>query len=219
MNDVPSVNDVIALYPTARKVEDWLKRNSRGRSLLDYPIMTFPQLVDRLWREFGPRGAMLDELQERLAADEAMDDARETLGSADHVLGLIRQFKSAALTPADLRAAARALAPGGDASGIRDRIAGLSDAFERYERLLAARGLCDRHDRERVVLEQLLALEQSGARPALLDGVRQSAGRRDLRFQPAPVHDRHGAHPDRRRRDAHHPGRRSFGQRRDASPS
>jgi hypothetical protein len=48
------VNDVIALYPTARKVEDWLMRRSRGRSLLDYPIMTFPQLVDRLWREFGP---------------------------------------------------------------------------------------------------------------------------------------------------------------------
>jgi ATP-dependent helicase/DNAse subunit B len=167
------VNDVIALYPTARKVEDWLKRNSRGRSLLDYPIMTFPQLVDRLWREFGPRGAMLDELQERLAADEAMDDARDSLGSADHVLGLIRQFKSAALTPADLRAAARALASGGDTSDIGNRVSGVAGAFERYERLLDARGLCDRHDRERVVLEQLLALEQRGARPALLDGVRQ----------------------------------------------
>ncbi len=166
------MNDVIALYPTARKVEDWLMRHSRGRSLLDYPIMTFPQLVDRLWREFGPRGMLLDELQERLAADEAMGGARATLGSANHVLGLIRQFKSAALTPSDLRAASRALAPGDNAGGLRDRIAGLSDAFERYERLLARRGLSDRHDRERVVLEHLLALEKSGARPALLDGVR-----------------------------------------------
>ena len=58
------MNKLIALYPTARKVEDWLKRHSRGRTLLDYPIMTFPQLIDRLWREFGPRGTMLDELQE-----------------------------------------------------------------------------------------------------------------------------------------------------------
>ena len=169
------MNDVIALYPTARKVEDWLKRHSRGRSLLDYPIMTFPQLIDRLWREFGPRGALLDELQERLAAAEAVGDQRDALGSADHVLGLIRQFKSAALGAADLRAAARALSPGGgnDDAPIGARVNRLADAFDRYERLLAERGLTDRHDRERVVLEQLLALERGGACPALLDGVRQ----------------------------------------------
>ena len=167
------MNDVIALYPTARKVEDWLMRHSRGRSLLDYPIMTFPQLIDRLWREFGPRGVMLDELQERLAAEEAIGDARDALGSADHVLGLIRQFKSAALTADDLRAAARAMAPGDGAAGIRARAGGLADAFDRYERLLLERGLCDRHDRERVVLEQLLALERNQRRPALLDGVHQ----------------------------------------------
>ena len=167
------MNDVIALYPTARKVEDWLMRHSRGRSLLDYPIMTFPQLIDRLWREFGPRGVMLDELQERLAAEEAIGDARDALGSADHVLGLIRQFKSAALTADDLRAAARTMVPGDGAAGIRARAGGLADAFERYERRLAERGLCDRHDRERVVLEQLLALERNQRRPALLDGVHQ----------------------------------------------
>jgi ATP-dependent helicase/DNAse subunit B len=166
------VNDVITLYPTARKVEDWLKRNSRGRSLLDYPIMTFPQLVDRLWREFGPRGVMLDELQELLAAQEAVRGARDALGSADHVLGLIRQFKSAALNSDDLRAAVRAMA-GAGAATIRARVSDLADAFDRYERLLAQRGLCDRHDRERIVLEQLLALERSNRRPALLDGVRQ----------------------------------------------
>lgn len=166
------MNKAIALYPTARKVEDWLKRQSRGgRTLLDYPIMTFPQLVDRLWREFGPRGTMLDELQERLAADEAMGDSRAALGSADHVLGLIRQFKSAALGPSDLRAAAAALPA--QAAAVRGRIGALAAAFERYERLLAARGLCDRHDRERIVLEQLLALDKRGARPALLDGVEQ----------------------------------------------
>ncbi len=165
------MNDVITLYPTARKVEDWLMRHSRGRSLLDYPIMTFPQLIDRLWREFGPRGVLLDELQERLAAEEATDDAREALGSGSHVLGLIRQFKSAALNADDLRAAVCTMAPGGDA-GIRIRACRLADAFERYERLLADRGLCDRHDRERMVLEQLLALERIGRRPALLEGVR-----------------------------------------------
>jgi ATP-dependent helicase/DNAse subunit B len=165
------VNDVITLYPTARKVEDWLMRHSRGRSLLDYPIMTFPQLIDRLWREFGPCGVMLDELQERLAAEEATDDAREALGRGSHVLGLIRQFKSAALNADDLRAAVRTMAPGGGA-GIRIRAGRLADAFERYERLLADRGLCDRHDRERMVLKQLLALERIDRRPALLEGVR-----------------------------------------------
>ncbi|HVB78925.1 MAG TPA: PD-(D/E)XK nuclease family protein [Candidatus Binataceae bacterium] len=173
------MNDVIALYPTARKVEDWLMRHSRGGALLDYPIVTFPQLVDRLWREFGPRGALLDELQERLAAGEAMSAQRDALGAArggaGHVLGLIRQFKSAALTAADLRAAARAPVPGHGADGaaIRARLDGLAEVFERYERLLAERGLSDRHDRERVVLERLLALEHRGARPSLLEGVRQ----------------------------------------------
>lgn len=165
------MNKLIALYPTARKVEDWLKRHSRGRTLLDYPIMTFPQLIDRLWREFGPRGTMLDELQELLAADEAMGDSRAALGRADHVLGLIRQFKSAALGLSDLRAAAAALPA--QAGAARSRIGALAAAFERYERLLAARGLCDRHDRERIVLRHLLALEKRGARPALLDGVEQ----------------------------------------------
>ncbi len=175
------MNGVIALYPTARKVEDLLMRHGRGRCLLDYPILTFPQLVDRLWREFGPRGALLDELQERLAAGEAMGLAGGGLGggrgSAGHVLGLIRQFKSAALTAGDLRAAARGLpgeaGGGADRAAVRARVAGLAEAFERYERLLTERGLCDRHDRERAVLEQLLALERRGARPALLDGVRQ----------------------------------------------
>lgn len=175
------MNSVITLYPTARKVEDWLMRHGRGRCLLDYPIMTFPQLIDRLWREFGPRGALLDELQERLAAGEAMGLAHGELGggrgSAGHVLGLIRQLKSAALAAGDLRTAARALA---DATGdraasanVRARVTGLAEVFERYDRLLAERGLCDRHDRERAVLEQLLALERRGARPALLEGVRK----------------------------------------------
>ena len=167
------MNDVIALFPTARKVEDWLMRHSRNGSVLDYPIMTFPQLVDRLWREFGPRGALLDDLQERLAAGESLSGNRDALengrGGADHVLGLIRQFKSAALTPGDLRAAASTL----DGARDRARVIGLAGAFERYERLLGERGLSDRHDRERVVLEQLLALERRGGRPKLFEGVRQ----------------------------------------------
>src|ERR1700691_25220 len=99
--------------------------------------MTFPQLVDRLWREFGPRGALLDELQERLAAGEAMGDDHSALlggrGRADHVLRLLRQFKSAALTAGDVRAAARAL----DGADVRARVIGMAEAFERYERLLA----------------------------------------------------------------------------------
>jgi ATP-dependent helicase/DNAse subunit B len=181
VDGVIPASGVIALYPTARKVEDWLMRHSRGRCLLDYPIMTFPQLIDRLWREFGPRGALLDELQERLAAGEAMGHAQSALGggrgSADHVLGLIRQFKSAALTASDLRGAARAQAAGvdggADSANVRARMIDLAEIFERYECLLAERGLCDRHDRERAVLEELLALERRGARPALLDGVRQ----------------------------------------------
>ena len=160
-------------------------RYGRGRCLLDYPIMTFPQLVDRLWREFGPRGALLDELQERLAAGEAIRLADGILNggsaSASRVLGLIRQFKSAGLTAGDLRVALRALPGGADGSAasgaVRAGVAGSADVFERYERLLAERELCDRHDRERAVLEQLLfragrraQLHGQGARVLRLQG-------------------------------------------------
>jgi ATP-dependent helicase/DNAse subunit B len=165
------MRDAIALYPTARKVEDWLKRHSRDRCLLGHRVMTFPQLVDQLWRGFGPRGAVLDDFQERLAVREAArpsDDKPGYVGrAADQVLGLIRQFKSAALAPADLRQAAQTLA-GQAAARHLNR---LTDIFEDYERLLSARKLCDRHDRERAVLDGLHQMERSGARPALLEGV------------------------------------------------
>ncbi len=165
------MNEVVALYPTALKVQDWLKRNSRNQCLLGHRVMTFPQLVDELWREFGPRGTLLDDLQERLAVREAakLDPNRTGYGgaAADQVLGLIRQFKSAALTPADLRLAGQALAR----EAAARRLTNLVAIFERYERLLREHRLCDRHDRERVVLEGLHELERRRSRPMLLDGV------------------------------------------------
>jgi len=173
--DRPLAAHLIALYPTARKVEDWLKRHSREGALLGYPAMTFPQLIDRLWREFGSRGAAVSDLHERLAAQEAIGGHSELLGDTAHVLGLIRQFKSAGLDADDLRAAARSLAPqAGRAPGRIDaRVDAVADALARYQRILEARGLCDRHDCERIVLDCLLALERQGRRPALLEGVRQ----------------------------------------------
>lgn len=168
------MDGVLALYPTARKVEDLLKRLSlKRRCLLGHCVMTFPQLIDRLWREFGPRGAVLDELGERLAACEAMAAGDGALGngvaSAESALGLIRQFKSAALEPGDLRHAAATLADRAAAA----RLGEIASVFERYQELLRRRAMCDRHDRERAVLEGLLARERRGARPALLDGIRQ----------------------------------------------
>lgn len=168
------MDGVLALYPTARKVEDWLKRLSRDRRcLLGYSVMTFPQLVDRLWGEFGPRGALLDDLGERLAACEALAAGGTTIGisraGADHVLGLIRQFKSAAIGPADVRSAAASLDARADTARLREFAA----VFERYEEILNRHGICDRHDRERAVLEGLIARAECGERPAMLDGIGQ----------------------------------------------
>jgi PD-(D/E)XK nuclease superfamily protein len=162
------MNEKIALYPTARKVEDLLKRASRSATLLGCPMMTLPQLVDRLWRETAPQTAILDELQERLAVEEAIAAAGGTLGSADHVMGLIRQFKSAGVGPADLRRASEAAA-----GALRKRTDGLAGVFDCYERLLKECGVCDRHDRERAVLDRLLAFEKTRSRPAALEGVTQ----------------------------------------------
>ena len=160
------MNEGIALYPTARKIEDLLKRTSRSATLLDYPVMTLPQLVDRLWREIAPQTPILDDLQERLAVEEALAAAGGALGSADHLMGLIRQFKSAGIAPDDLRRA-------GKSAGrpVLRRAGELAEVFERYERLLKECGLCDRHDRERAVLDRLLAFEAQHSRPATLSGV------------------------------------------------
>ena len=93
--DRPLAAHLIALYPTARKVEDWLKRHSRGGALLGYPAMTFPQLIDRLWREFGPRGAAVSDLHERLAAQEAIGGHSELLGDTESRQRLVKNAHTA----------------------------------------------------------------------------------------------------------------------------
>jgi ATP-dependent helicase/DNAse subunit B len=168
------MNERLAIYPTARKVEDLLKRQSREGPLLGHRIMTFPQLVDGLWRECGRYPIVLSTIGERLALEEALDhpdaSSREPLprtpGLLDCVHGVIREFKSAALEPQDLGEAAKVLA-----GGAARRVLALTSAFADYEALLRRRRLADRHDRERIVLEYLFEKERACQRPRFLDGV------------------------------------------------
>jgi ATP-dependent helicase/DNAse subunit B len=162
------MNDsLLAIYPTSRKASDQLTRMARGGCVLGSRITTLPQVVNALWREAADTRRSLTEVGERLVLLEAKAQARSlAFVSADRILALIRQLKSAGLTAADWRAASDTLpAP------ERARLVGFTPIFEIYENLLTARRLADRHDREIAALNLLHRAEQSGRRPQYLSGV------------------------------------------------
>ena len=163
----------LAILPTARKVEEELKRLSRGGCVMGHRLITFPQLIDALWRECGSALRLIDPLGEQVAIDEAIRRVTANGVSIAHSQGLggclgalVRQLKSAALTPADLQQAAAAVP-----SVVRPRLIIVAAVFAAYEDLLRERGLGDPHDRERIVLAALHEAERSGRRPRPLAGV------------------------------------------------
>jgi ATP-dependent helicase/DNAse subunit B len=169
---VSPMDSLLAIYPTARKVEDLLKRQSRQGCPMGHRVVTFPQLVDALWREYGTDRVLLSAIGERIAIEEAMGRAnniRDIAGQSgltDHLHALVRQVKSATLTAEDLRAASKALSRSGAA-----RVEMVAAILAGYEALLDERALADAHDRERAVLDGLLQAERLGTRPRFLAGV------------------------------------------------
>src|SRR5277367_2537137 len=103
----------LSIYPTSAKVEDVLRRSSREECQWDHRILTFPQLIDLIWHEAHPDRVALDPIGERLAFEEALRGGSWTdaasPGVVSHLQGVIRRFKSAALTPGEIADAARAL--------------------------------------------------------------------------------------------------------------
>ncbi|MGH8013827.1 MAG: PD-(D/E)XK nuclease family protein [Candidatus Binataceae bacterium] len=164
----------LAVYPTARKVEDLLKRDTAGGGCrLGHVIMTFPQLLETLWRENLTGVKVLSATGERLLLEEALTaarDAEETawsgLGLGDCLMALIRQFESAGLFAADVNQAADALAP-----MMLDRLKMIARVFGRYEEALARRTAADSYQRMRAVLQALHSAEASGKKPRLLQDV------------------------------------------------
>ncbi|HEX4209108.1 MAG TPA: hypothetical protein VHY56_01845, partial [Candidatus Binataceae bacterium] len=163
----------LAILPTARKVEEELKRLSRDGCVIGHRLMTFPQLIDALWRECGSSLSIIDPIGEQVALDEAIRRAAAkgvaivpSRGLAGCFRGLIRQLKSAALTPGDLLEAAGALP-----SSAQPRVMMAAAVFAAYEDLLREQGLADPHDRERLVLAALHQSEHSGRPPRTLAGV------------------------------------------------
>ncbi len=76
------MHSVLAIYPTAHKVEHLLKRESRAKGcLLGHRVTTFPQVTDALWRETGMVRTAIGPASERLALEEAI-----TRGSAPAAL-------------------------------------------------------------------------------------------------------------------------------------
>jgi ATP-dependent helicase/nuclease subunit B len=170
------MDHLLAIYPTALKVEEVLKRETRPGCRFGRKVMTFPQLMDGLYRQSPGRRPVLTPLAARLAVEEATQQEgpngripfSPSAGMLDHLVGLIREFKSAALEPEDLRQACGALNET-DAA----RVSAIAEVFSRYQALLERRGVADRHDREREVLRGLERAEAGGQRPRLLDGVEQ----------------------------------------------
>jgi RecB family exonuclease len=168
------MDTLLAIYPTARKVEDVLKRASQVRScVLGHHITTFPQLTEALWRESDAALIPLGAVGEMLALGEAIARVRGHdgyipggPGFMTHLRVLMRQLKSASLSASDLRQASAVLS--GPAGELITRLA---DILAEYDKVLLEAGAADAHDRERLVLEQLHRMEESGGRPRLLAGV------------------------------------------------
>ena len=163
----------LAILPTARKVEEELKRLSRGGCVMGHRLMTFPQLVDALWGEAGSPLRLIDPISEQVAIGEAIQRASasgvvivHSRGLAARLRGLILQLKSAALVPADLQEAAGAIP-----SAFRPQVEMAAAVLAAYEEMLHENGLADAHDRERLVLGALHEAERSGRRPRPLMGV------------------------------------------------
>ncbi len=165
---------VLAIHPTARKAADQLKRIvRRDGSVAGNPVMTFPQLIESLARELDDSRPPLDRIGERLAIGVAL--ARAPLpgvanppgpGLIESLLGLIRQLKTAALKPEDLRQAAAGI---GLATAIP--VATLAAIGDAYQAVLDESGVIDHYDREAGVLAMLHRCETEGHRPRLLAGV------------------------------------------------
>ena len=168
------MDSLLAIYPTARKVNEILKQQSRLVCRLGHRVLTFPQLIDSLYRDCPDRTQVLTPIAERLALEEALlrtpREVRDLFppgpGVIDHLLGLIREFKAAAVQVEDLRHACRALE-----RAAAERVSALGEIFSQYEEILAKRRVADRHDRERRVLSILQRAESGGRRPRMLDGV------------------------------------------------
>jgi superfamily I DNA/RNA helicase/RecB family exonuclease len=170
------MNSVLAIYPTAHKVEDLLKRESQAKGgLLGHRVTTFPQVTDALWREAGIARVIVGPVGERLALEEAITRARARGvdlafvrgdGVRDHLLRFIRELKSAAIKANDLQQAC---------AGLPDmaarRVGGVAEIFAEYDKLLREAGAADAHDRERLVVEGLHRMEEADQRPRFLSGV------------------------------------------------
>jgi len=170
------MHSVLAIYPTAHKVEDLLKRESQAKGcLLGYRVTTFPQVTDTLWREAGVARVTVGPMAERLALEEAVTRAGARGvdltfvpgdGVRDHLLRFIRELKSAAIDAGDLRQACARLS---DAPARR--VAAVAEIFAEYDNLMRDAGTADAHDRERLVAERLHRWEEKGERPRFLNGV------------------------------------------------
>ena len=170
------MRSLLAIYPTAHKVEDLLKRQSREkRCLLAHRVMTFPQITEALRREADPMRGNVGPIGERLALEQAIRRAQSRgvdLASATgegiraHLLSFIRQLKSAAIGADDLRQACVGLS-----ATAAKRVKDVAEIFAEYDNLLRDAGSADAHDHERLVFEWINRMEETGRHPRFLNGV------------------------------------------------
>jgi ATP-dependent helicase/nuclease subunit B len=170
------MHSVLAIYPTAHKVEDLLKRESQAKGcLLGHRVTTFPQVTGALWGEAGIARVTVGPVGERLALEEAISRARTRGvdlvcvpgdGVRNHLFHFIRELKSAAIDASDLHQACAGLP---DAAARR--VVGVAEIFAEYDNVLRDAGTADAHDRERLVVEKLHRMEETAQRPRFLNGV------------------------------------------------
>lgn len=164
---------VLTIYPTALKVEDVLTARARaGDVSLGHRLTTFPELVDALDRETDDRRPVVADALALLVMQDALVDVvtlggGERPGVAPAALRAIGELKAACIGPTELAA----IAAGTAHDDVRKRLRWLARLAAGYTRRLARRGVADRHDRDRRVLDLLHGHVRAGTRPRVLVGV------------------------------------------------
>src|SRR3989304_4702057 len=93
---------LFAIYPTALKVEEVLKRETGPGCRFRHKVLALPQLMDVLYRQSPGRRPVLTPLAERLAVEEATQQEgpnglipfSPSARLPDHLGGLIRALNS-----------------------------------------------------------------------------------------------------------------------------
>ncbi|RME02219.1 MAG: hypothetical protein D6812_06625 [Deltaproteobacteria bacterium] len=157
----PYRGHVLCILPSSLRVEEILRRQllrCGGNLLIDYRMMTFLELTNRLYADLKTGRKVIGRLGERVLLRSVVESLYESKGTAyfapliryrgffDFLQRFFGEVKGALVSNEDFRRVA---------SGRSRKFRELAQIYDAYQSALEARGLDDGYDRDRKVLAHL----------------------------------------------------------------